>query len=98
MIKLNVLAIREIDSCSPNLTIELEMTELQKHQAVIELTQHEEIHKAEMKTKYTLTELNDINRLRDQGCAVCVFLPCELGEMSTDDAEEKMGVAVNNWV
>jgi hypothetical protein len=51
-----------------------------------------------MKTSYTEDELCEFNRLRAQGCAVCVFLPSELGLMSADKAEEIMCMSVNNRV
>lgn len=51
-----------------------------------------------MKTDYTDEELRIFNDLRVQGCAVCVFLPVELGSMSVDDAEQIMCSAVNDWI
>jgi len=39
-IKINALAVREINSRSPNLAIELEMTEQQMHQALSEFLRH----------------------------------------------------------
>jgi hypothetical protein len=51
-----------------------------------------------MKTSYTEDELCEFNRLRAQGCAVCIFLPTELGSMSADKAEEIMCMSVNDRV
>jgi len=51
-----------------------------------------------VKTSYTEDELRQFNNLRVQGCAVCTFLPSELGSMSADNAEQIMCSAVNDQV
>jgi hypothetical protein len=51
-----------------------------------------------MKSGYTEDELCEFNKLRAQGCTICVFPPSELGSMSADDAEEIMCMSVNDRV
>jgi len=51
-----------------------------------------------MKSSYTLEELDMFNHLRDQGCAVCVFLPLEVEGMPIDEAEEVMCMSVNDRI
>lgn len=43
--------------------------------------------------KLAETELALLRSLRDRGCAVCVFMPHEIGNASLEDVEERMCVA-----
>ena len=46
-------------------------------------------------TEYQLTkeDIAALRRLRDAGCAVCVFLPHEMGDTDTELVEDAMVIA-----